>query len=114
MKKVLVICLGSILTGLSVTAAAQSAMVIRETPLSAEPYAGAENKSALPGETRVEILERKGGWYRVKVPGSAQEGWVRMASIRLTERMVSERETGVGSMFSATGRSQSRDTVATT
>lgn len=115
MKRILLFTVMAALAGQSPGAFAESATVVRATQLNAAPYTDAERKGILRGETRVEILDRNGGWYRVKVEGNGNEGWVRMASLRLGERSAEESESSFwGSLFSFTGRSQSRDTVATT
>ena len=59
---------------------AEPATVVRATDLKAEPATDAATVKQLAENTRVEALERKGGWTRVKA-GSA-EGWVKMLVLR--------------------------------
>jgi len=59
---------------------AEPATVIRATDLKQEPATDSATLAALPENTAVEALERRGGWTRVKAGGG--EGWVRMLSLR--------------------------------
>ena len=60
---------------------AEPATVIRATELKKEPATDAPSVAALAEGVKVEALERKGGWTRVKAEGGA-EGWVRMLQLR--------------------------------
>jgi hypothetical protein len=59
---------------------ADPATLIRATELKSAPATDAESVAALAADTRVEALERKGGWTRVKA--SEGEGWVKMLALR--------------------------------
>lgn len=61
---------------------AQDAVLTRASGLAPSPSAGAKEGSKLAEGTALSILERKGGWYRVRAAGG-QEGWVRLLSVRL-------------------------------
>ena len=61
-------------------ALAEPATVIRATELKQEPATDAATVTALPENTAVETLERRGGWTRIKA--DAGEGWVRMLALR--------------------------------
>ncbi|HEV3008832.1 MAG TPA: SH3 domain-containing protein [Burkholderiales bacterium] len=61
-------------------ALAEPATVIRATDLKQEPASDSATVAALPENTSVEALERKGGWTRVKA--ASGEGWVRMLALR--------------------------------
>ncbi len=61
--------------------AAEPATVIRATELKQEPGTDAPTVAPLAEGAKVDALERKGGWTRVKVEGGA-EGWVRMLQLR--------------------------------
>ena len=69
-----------ILLFLPLLAWAEPATVIKATELKQEPASDAGTVAALPENTALEALERKGGWTRVK--GQAGEGWVRMLALR--------------------------------
>lgn len=98
---------------LSFTALAESATVVRASQLVAEPYVDATSRGTLARESSVETLERRGGWYHVRTE-DGREGWVRLSSIRLGET-AAEAEGGFwASLFSFTGRSQTRTASATT
>ena len=59
---------------------AEPATVIRATELRAAPATDAAVLAPLAESAKVEALERKGGWTRVKAAGA--EGWVRMLALR--------------------------------
>lgn len=60
---------------------AEPATVIRATELKQQPATDAATVAPLAENARVNALERKGGWTRVKAEGGA-EGWVRMLALR--------------------------------
>ena len=60
---------------------AEPATLIRATELRGAPASDAAAVAPLAEGARVEALERKGGWTRVKAAGGA-EGWVRMLALR--------------------------------
>lgn len=67
----------------SASALANDGVLLRDSDLKAEPDHQANTLSRLKKKTKLGILGRKGGWYNVKVQSTAQEGWVRMLSVRL-------------------------------
>ena len=69
-----------ILLFLPLLAWAEPATVIKATELKQEPASDAATVAALPENTALEALERRGGWTRVKA--QAGEGWVRMLALR--------------------------------
>lgn len=94
--------------------ASETATVVRATQLTAAPYTDSESHGVLRGEQRVEIMERQGGWYRVATD-DGRRGWLRMSSVRLGEAEKAEAGSGFwSSLFSFTGRSQTRTASATT
>ncbi len=60
---------------------AEPATVIRATELRSAPATDAAVLAPLAENDRVDALERKGGWTRVKETGG-REGWVRMLALR--------------------------------
>jgi len=54
---------------------------VSATDLRERPFFDAPGIARYPPRTRVEILERRGGWMRVTISG--REGWVRLLSVRL-------------------------------
>lgn len=93
----------------------QSATVLRDSPLMAEPFSDASNIATLAAKQQVTVLQRKGGWYQVE--SDQQRGWVRMSHIRFGDAAATQ---GDGSglaktlQFLSTGRSgASGVTVAT-
>lgn len=94
--------------------AVDSARIVRATDMRDAPYTDARMLELLRAETTVEILERQGGWYHVKLTDSGRQGWVRMSSLRMEQ--TAEAQAGAGwfaSLFRA-GRSSATWTTATT
>jgi len=77
-KRVFLSALAVLAAGLC---AAEPATVIRATELKREPGTDAPTVAPLAEGAKVDALERKGGWTRVKAEGGA-EGWVRMLQLR--------------------------------
>lgn len=69
-----------IATFLPLVAFAEPATMLRATELKAEPATDSATVSQLAENARVDALERKGGWTRVKAGGA--EGWVKMLALR--------------------------------
>lgn len=59
---------------------AETAVVVRATELKKDPATDAPTLAQLAENAKVETLERKGGWTRVKAPEG--EGWVKMLALR--------------------------------
>jgi hypothetical protein len=89
------------LLALAASALAQDAVLTQKSALLATPAPGAKAVAKLEANAPLGILERKGGWYRVKGPGG-EEGWVRLLSVRLTSRPGAE-ESGADSGNAAQG-----------
>ena len=64
-----------------IVALAEPATVIRATDLKQEPASDSATVAALAEQAAVEVVERRGGWMRVK--SASGDGWVRMLSLRL-------------------------------
>ncbi len=62
--------------------AAAPATLIRAQPLLAAPDGLATEVAPLPANASVEVLERRGGWSRVRV--GDKEGWLRVLALRET------------------------------
>lgn len=60
---------------------AEPATVIRATELKKDPATDAPTVAPLAEKARVDALERKGGWTRVKTEAGG-EGWVKMLALR--------------------------------
>ena len=59
---------------------AEPATTIRQVEMKKAPAADAETVGQIAENTKVDALERKGGWTRVK--SASGEGWVRMLALR--------------------------------
>ncbi len=103
-----------VLIALPFAGMADSGTVIRPASLHAEPYSDAATLSELGHGEAVTLLERRGGWYRVKA--GTLSGWLRLASVKLDEHGSGAGESGIGQSlrFAQTGRSGARNTQATT
>lgn len=67
----------------SCLAGAEPATLLRPTELKKEPASDAPTVAPLAEKAKVDVLERKGGWTRVKTESGA-EGWVKMLVLRYT------------------------------
>ena len=92
--------------------AGEAGVVLRAAEVKAEPFRDAKTVGSLDRGDAVEILDRQGGWFRVKHPRSA--GWVRMLSVRRGEARkggdeiagvlgLASGRAGTGQVVSATG-----------
>ncbi|HEX6549321.1 MAG TPA: SH3 domain-containing protein [Gammaproteobacteria bacterium] len=79
---------GLMLTGLLIlvlggvhAAATSNAQTVANVNLNDGPYSDAHTVAAVPPNTGVTILERRGGWYRVRL-ASGKDGWIPMTSLR--------------------------------
>jgi hypothetical protein len=68
---------------LPLAALAEPATILKPTELKKDPATDAATVATLAENTAVDALERKSGWTRVKA--GANEGWVRMLSLRFGE-----------------------------
>jgi hypothetical protein len=66
---------------LSCLAGAEPATLLRPTELKMDPASDAPTIAPLAEKAKVDVLERKGGWTRVKTEAGA-EGWVKMLVLR--------------------------------
>lgn len=101
----------ALLLVLPVVALAEPATVIRPTELKQEPATDAAAVTALAENATVEVLERKGGWTRVKAGES--EGWVRMLALRYGAGAAKPGDTGVSQLFSVARTGTSGTQVTT-
>jgi hypothetical protein len=76
-----VVSLAGIAALAAAAAFAEPATVIRATELKKDPATDAPTVAPLAEKAKVEALERKGGWTRVKTEAGA-EGWVKMLMLR--------------------------------
>lgn len=92
--------------------AAEPATVIRATELKKEPATDAPALAPVAENSKVEALERKGGWTRVK--SEAGEGWVKMLLLRFSAPGEAKPgDSGVAQLFGV-ARSGSSGAQATT
>lgn len=64
---------------------AQDAALAKNAELLANPESGATVVANLKAAAPLTVLDRKGGWYRVRGPGG-EDGWVKLLAVRLTAR----------------------------
>jgi len=92
---------------------AEPASVIRATELKKDPATDAPTVAPLAEDARVEALERKGGWTRVRTDGGA-EGWVKMLALRYGGAGESKQgDSGIGQVLNVarTGASGAQTTT---
>jgi uncharacterized protein YgiM (DUF1202 family) len=108
--------LGWLVAGLltcTVAAAQEVGVVLKDDVLRVEPYADAKKAGTLKKGAQVQITKRTSGWYQIKA--GAQQGWVRMLSVRRGEpgkANVAQEVGGVAGI--ATGRAGTGQVVSTT
>ncbi|WP_068827465.1 SH3 domain-containing protein [Pseudomonas sp. BMS12] len=56
-------------------------ITVQATALREAPGASAATLQQLPAQTRLQILQRQGGWYQVQTGGGTQ-GWVALLAVR--------------------------------
>ena len=118
-KRLIALLLVTLTTG-QIVSAAQPATVVRDTPLYAEPFTDAIQLGQLSPDTEINILKRKGGWYRIQA--ATATGWVRLTTLRLKAATSVNSNSndssvldnlGSGSLFSSGRASNSEVTAAT-
>jgi hypothetical protein len=91
----------------------ESGTLLKAEPLKAEPYTDGKSLTTLAPGTRVEILQRQGGWFRIK--SAKGIGWVHMLSVRRGAAAKANAAGEVGGLLSlASGRAGTGTVVATT
>lgn len=92
---------------------AETGTLLKADQLKAEPFRDANAVATLGPGDKAEILERRGGWFRVKTAKGA--GWVRMLSVRRGEAGKVSAESDVSGLLGlASGRAGTGKVVATT
>ena len=74
------VLLGAVLLTIGTALAGDGGSVLKADDLKTEPFRDAKTLGSLAAGDRVEILNKQGGWFRVK--SAKGSGWVRMLSIR--------------------------------
>ncbi len=92
--------------------AAETAYTVRATEVKAKPFSDADTLSTLPEKSRVEVLERKASWTRIKADGTA--GWVKLLSLRFGDAARKKAgDSGLGALFNVAATGGSGSTVST-
>ena len=90
--------------------AGESGIALKDDSLRKEPYSDAATAGNIKRNDKIEILEKKGAWLKVKTSGGS--GWVRMLSVR--RGTAAQGSSGQGVLNLASGRSGTGQVVATT
>lgn len=90
--------------------AGETGVALKDDSLRREPYSDAATAGSVKRNDKIEILEKKGAWLRIKASGGS--GWVRMLSVRRGE--AGKANEGKGVLNLASGRSGTGKVVATT
>jgi hypothetical protein len=93
---------------------AQPASLVRDSELKAEPFADATTVTALKAKAKVDVGERRGGWYQAK-SSDGKSGWLRLTSVLLSSTQ-GKGDSGFAStaQLLQTGRSGSTGVTAAT
>jgi hypothetical protein len=79
----ILVLVGALLLAIGTALAGEGGSALKADDLKAEPFRDAKTVGSLAAGDHVEILNKQGGWFRVK--SAAGSGWVRMLSIRRGE-----------------------------
>jgi hypothetical protein len=91
---------------------AETAYTVRTTEVKAKPFSDADTLSSLPEKSKVEVLERKSSWLRVKSDNAT--GWVKMLSLRFGDAAQKKSgDSGLGALFNVAATGGSGSTVST-
>ncbi len=95
---------------------AEPAQTIRDTDLQAQSQSDSAVLATLPGNSRLDVVQRKGAWSQVKTSAN-QTGWVRMLNLRFDSGAAPTKSDG-GTMSAltgllSTGRTSNTGTVTT-
>jgi hypothetical protein len=92
--------------------AGETAYTVRTTEVKAKPFSDADTLSSLPEKSKVEVLERKSSWLRVKSDNAT--GWVKMLSLRFGDAAQKKSgDSGLGALFNVAATGGSGSTVST-
>ena len=91
-------------------AIADAGVALKDDTLRREPYAEAAATGTLKRNDKLDILEKKGAWLRVKSAGGS--GWVRLLSVKRGSG--SNRNEVAGVLSVASGRAGTGQVVSTT
>lgn len=79
-QRILFLCAAGWLLACGQALGADGGIARKDSALMKAPYRDAQAAGTLAKGAKVDILEKRGGWYRVK--SGKLDGWVRMLSIR--------------------------------
>lgn len=89
---------------------AESGVALKDDTLRVEPYADAKSAGSLKRNDKLDILEKKGAWIKVKAAGNS--GWVRLLSVK--RGAASQGNEAAGVLGLASGRAGTGQVVSTT
>lgn len=96
--------------------AAEAGRTLVAADLKQQPFLDAATVASLPANTVLDVLQRQGGWMRVK--SGAGEGWLKMTAVKLGtgSATASNSGGGLGTLvnLATTGRSGSTGVTVTT
>lgn len=93
---------------------AQPASLVRDGVLKAEPFADAKVVATVKAKQKVDVSERKGGWYKAKT-SDGKTGWLRLTSVLLgTGQAKGDSGVTTTAQFLQSGRSGSSGVTAAT
>lgn len=107
MKRILALIM---LLAVSAAGAAETGTALKSDHLRAEPYGDAKPVGSIARGDKLDILDKKGAWLKVKSAGSS--GWVRLLSVK--RGMLGRSNNAEGVLDLATGRAGTGQVVSTT
>jgi len=113
MRRWLILSLLLLAFGVLHAAAVSTAQTVVAGNLTSGPASDASVVAAVPNATGVSIIERRGGWYHVRL-ASGQDGWLPMTSIRFDSGSTGTAQNTDWSGLFQSGRSGASGTTATT
>jgi uncharacterized protein YgiM (DUF1202 family) len=113
MRRWLILSLLLLAFGVLHAAAVSTAQTVVAGNLSSSPNSDASVVAAVPNATSVDIIERQGGWYHVRL-ASGQDGWLPMTSIRFDGGTTGVAQSTDWSSLFQSGRSGAAGSTATT
>ncbi|HEY3327099.1 MAG TPA: SH3 domain-containing protein [Novimethylophilus sp.] len=108
MKKILITTLA--LLAATAASAAETGTALKNDSLMAEPYSDARPVGSLTRGDKLDILEKKGAWLKIKT--AKNSGWVRLLSVK--RGTLGKSNDAAGVLGLATGRSGTGQVVSTT
>jgi hypothetical protein len=111
-SKLLAVCVTSVCCFSAAAVQAENAVVLQRETLHSEPFIDAPSNGGIDKDTQVEVIKRQGNWALVK--SGTHQGWLRSLNLRSLDAAKAAVPTSSGVLALESGRSGSRELIATT